>query len=53
MVKVVFSSHARWQLAEWKISEREVLEAIEEPDNITQQPSTLQKLKNIYEIPLR
>jgi hypothetical protein len=39
MVKTVFSSHARWQLIERKISEREVLEAIGEPDNVTRQPN--------------
>lgn len=39
MVKIVFSSHAKWQLLERKISEREVLETVEKPDNITQQPN--------------
>jgi len=39
MVKIVFSSHARWQLAERKIPEREVLETIERPDNVIQQPN--------------
>ncbi|MFH1170491.1 MAG: DUF4258 domain-containing protein [Candidatus Vogelbacteria bacterium] len=37
MVKIVFSPHARWQLMERKISEREVLETIEKPDNVTRQ----------------
>jgi len=39
MVKIVFSSHAKWQLVERKISEREVLETIGKPASIVRQPN--------------
>ena len=39
MVKIIFSSHAKLQLVERKISEREVLETIDKPDNIVRQPN--------------
>lgn len=39
MIRIVFSSHAKLQLAERGISEREVLEAIKKPNNVTQQPN--------------
>ena len=37
MVKIVFSAHAKLQLAERRISQREVLETIRKPDHITRQ----------------
>ena len=39
MIKIVFSSHAKLQLTEREISEREVLETVRKPTNIIQQPN--------------
>ena len=37
MVKIIFSTHAKLQLVERKISEREVIETINKPTKVIQQ----------------